>query len=203
MNQKTKTVVVVILGFAAIGSTATLVRIPYIHSLKTRQDFLCMWPSFSGESIRLTIGADETTDVAIWSTIEPGVGITAACIATLRPLLQIVFKKTGLSSDERTHPSRFTPNWSSGNHLSSKKAGYVRSPSYSHGMDNLQADGSGIRSTVTGGNSKKSQLESDGDSEEHPFASTGMNISKSVEVTHVTETAPPRRMERRSDDSMV
>lgn len=41
MNQRTKMVVVIILGFAAIGSTATLVRIPYIKSLKTLDDFLC------------------------------------------------------------------------------------------------------------------------------------------------------------------
>ncbi|EKG14870.1 integral membrane protein [Macrophomina phaseolina MS6] len=189
MNQRTKMVVVVILGFAAIGSTATLVRIPYIKGLKTRDDFLY-----------------ETTDVAIWSTVEPGIGMTAACIATLRPLLQKILSKTGLSTP-RTNPSRFTPNWgSSANQLGSKKQGYVRSPSYSHGMDTLRPDISGTRTTVTGGGNNQSG--SDNSSEEHIIGGAtrpgGLNISKSVEVTHVTETAPPRYPnERRSDDSMV
>lgn len=153
--------------------------------------------------------ADESTDVAIWSTIEPGVGMTAACVATLRPLLQKILHKTGLSTPSRTHPSRFTPNWgSSANQLGSKKqSGYIRSPSYSHGMDTLRPDGTGTRTTVTGGESKNWRTQSDGSSEEHIFAESragAMNISKSVEVTHITESAPPSQHNgRRSDDSIV
>lgn len=40
-----------------------------------------------------------TTDVAIWSTVEPGVGIAAASIATLRPLWQLICYRVGLSSE--------------------------------------------------------------------------------------------------------
>lgn len=40
-----------------------------------------------------------TTDVAIWSTVEPGIGIAAASIATLRPLWQLICYRTGLSSE--------------------------------------------------------------------------------------------------------
>ncbi|KAL1640389.1 hypothetical protein SLS58_007062 [Diplodia intermedia] len=191
MNSRTKGVVVIILGFAAIGSTATLVRIPFIHGLKATENFLY-----------------ESTDVAIWSTIEPGVGMTAACVATLRPLLQRVLSKTGLSTPSRTHPSRFTPNWAgSANALGSKKqTGYIRSPSYSHGMDTLRADGTGTRTTITVGD-KGWRTQSDGSSEEHIFAESrggGMNISKSVEVTHITESSPPSQHgRRRSDDSIV
>jgi hypothetical protein len=38
-----------------------------------------------------------TTDVAIWSTVEPGVGISAASMATLKPLFQLITYKVGLS----------------------------------------------------------------------------------------------------------
>ncbi|KAF4922613.1 hypothetical protein CGCVW01_v005206 [Colletotrichum viniferum] len=69
----TKIVVVGILGLAAIGSTATIVRAFYIPTLLDGENFLY-----------------ETTNFAIWSTVEPGVGIIAASIATLRPLYKLV-----------------------------------------------------------------------------------------------------------------
>lgn len=40
-----------------------------------------------------------TTNVAIWSTVEPGIGIAAASIATLRPLWQLICYRTGLSQE--------------------------------------------------------------------------------------------------------
>ena len=53
------------------GSTATIIRLPYSSSLKEyKGDFLY-----------------RTTSFAIWTTVEVGVGITAGCIATLRPLM--------------------------------------------------------------------------------------------------------------------
>ncbi|TGZ77567.1 hypothetical protein EX30DRAFT_293448, partial [Ascodesmis nigricans] len=71
MPKNRKMLVAGILGFAAIGSTATVVRLPYLHALRDVDDFL--WG---------------TTDMAIWSTVEPGIGITAGCMATLRPLFR-------------------------------------------------------------------------------------------------------------------
>ena len=56
------------------ASTATIVRFPYLHSLTDIDDFLY-----------------STSDVAIWSTVETGLGITAAGFATLRPLLRRFF----------------------------------------------------------------------------------------------------------------
>ncbi|KAJ4342006.1 hypothetical protein N0V87_001332 [Didymella glomerata] len=56
MKLKTKLLVAGILAFAAIGSTATIVRMFYIHTLTDGPDFLYA-----------------TTDVAVWSTVEPGI----------------------------------------------------------------------------------------------------------------------------------
>lgn len=51
---------------------ATIVRIPYVHTLDNyKGDFL--W---------------NTWQVAVLSTVEVGLGITAACTATFRPLVQ-------------------------------------------------------------------------------------------------------------------
>jgi len=61
------------------ASTATIIRFPYVHTMAgSTDDFL------------FTI-----TDVAIWSTAETGLGITASACITLRPLFR---KVLGLSS---------------------------------------------------------------------------------------------------------
>jgi len=44
----------------------------------------------------------DTVDVAIWSTVEQGMAITAGGLATLQPLLKIIAFKLGL----RSHPSQ-------------------------------------------------------------------------------------------------
>ena len=41
-----------------------------------------------------------TTDVAIWTTVEVGIGITAGSFATLRPLLQRLFSILNLTSSK-------------------------------------------------------------------------------------------------------
>jgi hypothetical protein len=56
------------------ASSATIVRLPYLHTLNDVDDFLY-----------------STTGVAIWSTLETGIGITASSLATLRPLFQNFF----------------------------------------------------------------------------------------------------------------
>jgi hypothetical protein len=89
MKLKTKLLVAGILGFAAIGSIGTTVRMFYLHTLMDGPDFLY-----------------ETTDVALWSTVEPGIGITAGCIACLRPLFRIWLWRLGLADPPRERRSR-------------------------------------------------------------------------------------------------
>ncbi|KAH7176113.1 hypothetical protein EDB81DRAFT_621673, partial [Dactylonectria macrodidyma] len=82
LPMKSKILIACVLGFAAIGSVATIVRAFYIPTLLEHEDFLY-----------------KTTRFSVWSVVEPGVGITAACIVTLRPLYQLVCYRTGLSSN--------------------------------------------------------------------------------------------------------
>ncbi|TIC93751.1 hypothetical protein CH35J_009089 [Colletotrichum higginsianum] len=81
LPKRTRLLAFGILSFAAIGSAATVVRSVYIPTLLDGDDFL--WA---------------TTDIALWSTVEPGIGITAASIATLRPLWQLIWYRTGMTS---------------------------------------------------------------------------------------------------------
>ncbi|KAI1131565.1 hypothetical protein F5Y10DRAFT_261946 [Nemania abortiva] len=60
-----------ILALGALASTATIVRIFYVWQLTQDGDILYTF-----------------TDLAIWSTVENGLGLTASSIATLRPLFK-------------------------------------------------------------------------------------------------------------------
>ncbi|GAM34981.1 integral membrane protein [Talaromyces pinophilus] len=68
MNRLNKSVVLVILCIGSIASVAVIVRIPFIHHYKDRE-FLY-----------------NTYEIGICSYVEAGLGITAASLATLRPL---------------------------------------------------------------------------------------------------------------------
>ena len=63
-----------ILTVANIACIATIIRMPYVMDLYKTDDWL-----------------HATVDMVLWCTVEIGVGITAACFATLRPLLRILF----------------------------------------------------------------------------------------------------------------
>lgn len=76
MERRTKLLVAFILGMGAIGCIAVLVRTVYIYQLEMNSDFL--WSA---------------TDLAIWSVLEPGIGITAGSIATLRPFFRVINNK--------------------------------------------------------------------------------------------------------------
>ena len=89
MKVKTKFLVAGILAFAAIGSIGTIVRMFYLHTLMNGQDFLYA-----------------TTDVALWSTIEPGIGIAAGSMACLRPLARLWLWKLGLADAPQDRRSR-------------------------------------------------------------------------------------------------
>ncbi|EME40870.1 hypothetical protein DOTSEDRAFT_137132 [Dothistroma septosporum NZE10] len=81
LPKREKAMVGIILAMSAIASIATIARIPYIHTLSNKDDFLYV-----------------TSDVAIWSCTETGLAITACCCATLRPLFRRLLDRTKLPS---------------------------------------------------------------------------------------------------------
>lgn len=94
---------------------ATIVRIPYVHTLGDETDFLYA-----------------TADIAIWSCSETGLGITAACCAVLRPLFRKALASSRfLSSAGLSRPgTRMTAtNNNNANHAKESRRGYKRSSS--------------------------------------------------------------------------
>ncbi|CAJ2503689.1 Uu.00g110830.m01.CDS01 [Anthostomella pinea] len=104
MSTRLKVSVALILASGAIASTATIVRFPYLYSLTDTDDFLY-----------------SVSDVAIWTTVEIGIAITAANVATLRPLLRPIFGGgssggRGKSGGDTTTAARPWYRTGSGNH---------------------------------------------------------------------------------------
>jgi hypothetical protein len=89
------------------ASAATIIRMPYVSGLKNVADFLYA-----------------TTDVAIWSITETGLGITASAAATLRPLFRSFFQRSRLMGGSSTKPNS--------NPWPTARSGYLRSESHNH-----------------------------------------------------------------------
>ncbi|RDW59065.1 hypothetical protein BP5796_11989 [Coleophoma crateriformis] len=82
MNTQTKFSVMVILALGIFASVATLVRLVYLANVANFDDILYT-----------------ATDTMLWTIAEPGIGIIAASVMTLRPLLRAM-KVSGFSTAE-------------------------------------------------------------------------------------------------------
>ncbi|KAH7417607.1 cation-transporting ATPase 4 [Cadophora sp. MPI-SDFR-AT-0126] len=71
MDRNTKISVVAVLAIGSIASLATVARIPYAKQLLSNPDYLYNF-----------------TDLAIWSTVEIGLALSASSLATLKPLFR-------------------------------------------------------------------------------------------------------------------
>jgi hypothetical protein len=104
-----------VLGLGAISSVAVVVRIPYVVNLASTDDFLWV-----------------TTDVAIWSCVEPGLGLTIINLVVTRPLLRSVFSSFGaMTSAARSRKQGY----------SSKTSAYRKPYTYGTGSTTVTANG--------------------------------------------------------------
>ncbi|KAI2786128.1 hypothetical protein POX_h09896 [Penicillium oxalicum] len=84
MNARTKVAIAGILGIGCIASAAVIVRIPFVHHYKDREVLY------------------NTFQISIWSNVEAGLGITAGCLTTLRPLFRFLRDGSSASRSRRT-----------------------------------------------------------------------------------------------------
>lgn len=77
------------------AGAAVIIRAPYVKNYKSRQ-FLCksLWLGYATQHLTST---DETSEISIWSNVEAGLGITAGCLSTLRPLFRALRDTTSNS----------------------------------------------------------------------------------------------------------
>ncbi|KXJ91809.1 hypothetical protein Micbo1qcDRAFT_57932 [Microdochium bolleyi] len=89
MKLRTKLALVPLLAMGCIASCAVIARFPYLFKIRS-PDFL--WA---------------TLDVAIWSTVEQGLTITAASLATIRPLMKLIGIRMGWTTKSTSGPSGY------------------------------------------------------------------------------------------------
>ncbi|KAI0404065.1 hypothetical protein F4802DRAFT_263231 [Xylaria palmicola] len=86
IDKRTKIALIPILSIGTVASIAVVVRFPYT---KTFLDPDFLWA---------------TIDIAIWSTAEQGLAVTAASLATLRPLFRTVGQRFGMWTPRASMP---------------------------------------------------------------------------------------------------
>ncbi|KAJ5555841.1 hypothetical protein N7535_008272 [Penicillium sp. DV-2018c] len=98
MTRRTKAAIVGILSIGCVAGAAVIIRIPFIHYYK-EEEFLY-----------------NTYQIAIFSNIEAGIGITAGCLTTLRPLYRYLRHSFSRDDSDRphsynlsNHPAAFHP----------------------------------------------------------------------------------------------
>lgn len=114
------------------ASSATIIRMPYIRGMSNIGDFL--WA---------------TTDVAIWCTVEVGIGIAASAAATLRPLFRVFFSSSQNASGKASQL------WGT---PADRPSGYMRSRGMGDGFM-LRSDvgqGGGTTTTIRGAGDEES-----------------------------------------------
>ena len=72
-----------------------MIRFPYLPNFSHTKDFFCQLqlPHFQDFS-RLMFSLGDAYGISLWSNVEPGMGIVAGNLATMRPLLQVVIANT-------------------------------------------------------------------------------------------------------------
>ncbi|CAG8191602.1 unnamed protein product [Penicillium olsonii] len=160
MNTRNKCAIIGILGVGCIA--AVIIRIPFVHHYKDRE-FLY-----------------NTYQISIWSNVEAGLGITAGCLTTLRPLVR--FLREGSSAG----PSRTPPSYP----LASNVAGHRSARSKRESRDDQlwtgreSDDYHGITTTIMGSRQKApTSSEEDLNPSRAGAESPGWKVERSVRVS--------------------
>ncbi|KAJ5966718.1 hypothetical protein N7501_002966 [Penicillium viridicatum] len=134
MNRRTKIAIIAILSIGCIASAAVIIRIPYIPTYKD-PDFLYA-----------------TYQLSIWSNVEAGIGITAGCLTTFRPLVR--FFRDG-SSDATPNSFPLPSNIAGGFHRSGPPKQMSRDDSNQLWTGRGSDEYHGVTTTVSGAHQKQ------------------------------------------------
>ncbi|KAI0483136.1 hypothetical protein GGR56DRAFT_663724 [Xylariaceae sp. FL0804] len=95
MKTRTKLALIPLMAMGCVASSAVIVRCVYLTKFED-PDFL--WA---------------TVDIAIWSSVEQGLAISAGSLATLRPLIKLIGYRLGMTS-KPTNYAQYGPTGASG-----------------------------------------------------------------------------------------
>ncbi|KAJ2895661.1 integral membrane protein [Zalerion maritima] len=178
LNRRTKVGVAVLLGMGIVAGVALIVRIPYIRFLAISTDFLF-----------------ETIDVAIWTVMEPGLGIMAGCAATMRPLI----KAWGFGPRSRQYA--YNTNNSSMHHRSNGASVWGTSRAHMQKLSGKPCDGGSdieLNKSVQSPGMRSATIAADHAPVSGQQPEGAINVCTSIDV--MTEHTAPRKDSESSDD---
>ncbi|KAJ5190003.1 hypothetical protein N7491_007956 [Penicillium cf. griseofulvum] len=165
MNRRTKGAMAAILGIGCIASAAVIIRMPFIHHYKD-PDFLYA-----------------TYQISIWSNVEAGLGITAGCLTTLRPLVR--FFRDGSSNALSRTPSSFplSGNVAGGYHRSVPSKHMSRDDAHHLWTGRGSDEYHGVTTTISGAHPKQSGSSEEDLAPTNAEDAPGWKVERSVRVS--------------------
>lgn len=99
MIKREKFAIGFVLAFGSISGIAAIARMPYIRILAVPKNEI--FGKYSNAWLIPNVHADNVKDqiqnIAIWSAVEPAVGIIAGSLVTIRPLFRVMFPNASRS----------------------------------------------------------------------------------------------------------
>ncbi|KAJ5475360.1 hypothetical protein N7539_008426 [Penicillium diatomitis] len=132
INRRTKIAIAGILSIGCIASAAVIVRIPFIHHYKDREVLY------------------NTYQIVIWSNVEAGLGITAGCLTTFRPLFKFLRDGSSASRSRRTPGPGSFPLASHPHGSKPSRVNHTRNESGHLWHDSANDDYGGVTTTIMG-----------------------------------------------------
>ena len=176
MNLRTKLTVGALLCLANFGSVATVIRFYSIKQISTSTDFLWI-----------------TLDLAVWSSVEVGTALPAACLVTLRPLFRNFFStqpynsyplQSGAKSGGAGH-SRFRGTGTGFSRNGTQKIGSQFELEPGRGSDtkssvttNITSSGNNLERSARGGMPPLTEASSGRSSDEEPLKDAPLKITR-------------------------
>lgn len=142
-----------------------------------------MYVPRSVEHSRRLTNADNTYQISIWSNIEAGLGITAGCLTTLRPLVR--FLRDGSSAGPSRTPPSFplASNVAGGFHRSTRSKHESRDDARQLWTGTDNDDYHGVTTTIMGHTNVPTSSEEDLHPHRAGAESPGWKVERSVRVS--------------------
>ncbi|KAJ5453942.1 uncharacterized protein N7458_004898 [Penicillium daleae] len=167
MNQRTKSAIIGILGIGCIASAAVIIRIPFVHHYKDTE-FLY-----------------NTYQISIWSNVEAGLGITAGCLTTLRPLIRFLRDGSSASRSRNRTPGSFPLSSNVAQGYRSSRSKHDRNDSHQLWTGSENDEYHGVTTTIMGSErpNPTSSSEEDLNPKNQQRLPTGWKVERSVRVS--------------------
>lgn len=134
--------------------------------------------------ISLTLSPDNTYQISIWSNVEAGLGITAGCLTTLRPLIRFLRDGSSASRSRNRTPGSFPLSSNVAQGYRSSRSKHDRDDSHHLWTGSENDEYHGVTTTIMGSQRPNPTSSSEEDlNPTNELRPTGWKVERSVRVS--------------------